>query len=239
MGGLLVACLVAPFAEKVDPQDQLFGSWQESQRGVKSLVVQFSLETKDRVFDERKKSEGTFRLVRTPKGEVFASYELTHAKAKEKNEERWSGLLNNDTVYLLNHDRKSAIRFKPTDGELLEFLEKHFNPFVQLLDRKRAQEKCQLDVVKQDEWYTYLSVKPKQVTDNFHQGRVALMNKASEGVPKDMPRQLWYTDGVQDYTFMINTWRLNGPDPPKREEFAKPEDRAGWEVIEWPFRDKK
>jgi hypothetical protein len=66
------------------------------------------------------------------------------------------------------------------------------------------------------------------------------MNNASEWVPKDMPRQLWYTDShLWQYTFEIKRWRMNSADAPKREEFVKPEDRPGWEVSDWPFRGKK
>ena len=94
-------------------------------------------------------------------------------------------------------------------------------------------------MVKQDDWYTYLVVKPKNVRrfgwlpDRFQDGRVVLMNKASDTVPQDMPRQLWYTDGINDYTFEIKSWRLNPVDSLKLEEFAKPEDRPGWKVLGW------
>jgi hypothetical protein len=50
---------------------------------------------------------------------------------------------------------------------------------------------------------------------------------------------LWYTDGIREYIFEITSWRLNGADAPKRDEFAKPEDRPGWEVCECSFRKKK
>ena len=137
---------------------------------------------------------------------------------------------------MLYHDQRVALRFDPEAGDLLGFLQRYFNPFVLLLDRKRAEEKHDLEVVKQDEWYVYLSVKPKQVkrygwfSDTFREGRVVLMNKASEVVPKDMPRQLWYTDGNRAYIVEVKAWRLNAADPPKLEEFAKPEDRPGWRV---------
>jgi hypothetical protein len=245
LGSLLVFGFVALCADGAERQDHLFASWQEAQRDVKSLVVEFTRETRDPIAEERQKAEGTFRLIRTPKGEMFASYEIVQPEAKDDKQERWSGLLHNGTVYLLNHDKKTAIRFEPADGDLWRFLEKYFNPFVLLLDQKRAGEKCQIEVVKQDEWYTHLAVKPKHVKrfgwfpDTFHEGRAVLMNKASEAVPKDMPRRLWYTDGVREYTFEIKGWRLNAPEAPKLEEFAKPEDRPGWEVGEWPFRSKK
>ncbi len=119
----LVVGLVALCADGADRQDELFASWQEAQRDIKSLVVEFALETRDPTFDMRKMADGTFRLLRTPKGEVFASYELTQVKAKGAVPERLSGLLNNGTVYLLHHDRKTAIRFELTDGDLRRFLE--------------------------------------------------------------------------------------------------------------------
>jgi hypothetical protein len=97
-----------------------------------------------------------------------------------------------------------------------------------------------LEVAKQDEWYTYLKVTPKQAnqSDNFRNGWVVLMRKDSEAVPKGMPRQLWHTDGMQEYLFEISAWRLNPEVGPKPEEFTKPEDRPGWEVSGSPLQRK-
>jgi hypothetical protein len=147
-------------------------------------------------------------------------------------------------VYILDHDNKIAIRFEPTDGDVRGFLEKYFNPFVLLLDRERAQEKYKLEVVNQDEWYTYLTIKPKQVKRyywfaDFYEGRAVFMNKASDSVPQDMPKQLWYTDGICEYTFETKIWQVNDVNAPKLDVFARPEDRPGWQVGEWPFKPAK
>jgi hypothetical protein len=239
LGSLLVVGFLAACADGADRQDQLFASWQDAQRDVKSLVVEFTLETWDTSFQAGEKAEGTFRLIRTANGDVLASCEVREPQAKGEKRERWSGLLHKGTVYLLNDDKKTAIRFEPADGDVPRFLEKHFNPFVLLIEQKRAAEKCELEVVKQDERHTYLGVKPKQVKrsgwfpDTFHEGRAVLMNEDSEEVPKDMPRQLWYTDGVREHTFQIKSWQMNRAEPPKVEEFAKPEDRPGWQVGTW------
>jgi hypothetical protein len=245
LASLLIVGLVVASASGADRQDQLFASWEEAQRGVTSLVVTFTLETWDPTFDVRHKADGTFRLFRTPKGELLGSYEITQPRTKGDGQVRVSGLLNNATLYLLDNDQKMALMFELTEGDLLGFLARNFNPFVLLLDRKLAEEKYHIEVIKEDKWYTYLAVNPKQVKrygwfpDSFHEGRVVLMNKASEEVPRDMPRQLWYTDGSQEYTFEINKWRLNADAAPKAAEFIKPEDRPGWQVGEWPFRSKK
>ena len=243
ISGILV-CLVSctMLAEGTSRLDELFASWQQTQRTVRSLVVEFTLETQDRVYNTWDKATGTFRLLRTRKGEIFASYEVITKKPKGDKSERFSGLLNGGSIYLLNHDNKSAIRYEPAGGDVRGFLGTYWNPFVALLDRKRAQEKFEVKVIKQDEWYTYLAVKrrgkPQAWSINVDEGRVALMNKASEGVPKGMPAQLWYTDGFHHVKFTINVWRMNAG-ALNVEEFAKPEDRPGWVVLESAFRRKE
>lgn len=234
--------LVSIHLRSEDRQDQLFASWQEAQRSVKSLVIDFTLELKHGSFIDDK-AEGTFRLLRTPNGQIFASYHVCPAEGNFLVGD-FSGLLNDGIVYKLNESGKTALNLKPIQGDLMQFLEKYFNPFVLLLERKHAKEKCDLQVVKQDEWYTYLNVTPKKVKrygwnpDTFHRGRVVLMSKSSESVPKNMPRELQYFDGSSEHIFAIKSWRLNAPEAPKVEEFAKPEDRPGWQVYVWDLGGK-
>jgi hypothetical protein len=247
MRAFLACFLAAGFAAEhtvaADRVDQLFAAWQIAQRDVKSLVVEFTREELDPISHERPKANGTFRLIRTPKGEVFASYELRWIKGSRP-PDRLSGILNNGRVYLLDHQAKSADRFVPSDGDLQRFLEWHFNPFIRLLDRNRVEEECLLELAKRDQWYTYVDLKPKHVkgkgssAETFTRGRIVLMNEASAEIPKDMPRQLWYSDLTREYTFEIKSWRFNADAAPKLEEFTKPEDRPGWSVEDWPFGGK-
>ena len=62
--------------------------------------------------------------------------------------------------------------------------------------------------------------------------RRAPSNAAAVAVPKGMPRQSCYTDGTREYLFEIKAWRLNHAGGPKVDEFASPEDRPGWEVVD-------
>jgi hypothetical protein len=241
-GSLVALVSFTAFAEGVSRRDELFESWEKAQRGVRSLVVEFTLETRDPVYNTWDKTTGTLRLLRTRTGKILASYEVIAKKPKEEKPERSSGLLNGGSIYLLNHDNKHAMRFEPAGGDVRGFLETYFNPFVVLLDRKHALETFEVKVVKKDEWYTYLALKPRVKpttwSNGFNEGRVALLNKASEGVPKDMPVQLWYADSFCQRIFKIKVWRMNA-DALKEEEFAKPEDRPGWLVVDFPFRSKK
>ena len=239
----LLALCGAAIAGRPGSLDELFVGCEQVQRRAESLVVEFHLEAKELGFNTREAAADVFRLVRSPTRELYA---ITPERPTGETKGRWSGLLNGGRMYLLDPDKRTAIRFAaPAADELPQFLETYSNPFAVLLDRTRADAKNRLELVKQDEWYTYVTVTPRQVKrngwqpDRFHEGRAVFMAKDSQAVPKEMPRQLWYTDGTSEHVFDIKAWRLNPDDGPKVEEFTKPEDRPGWEVVDWPLQGKQ
>jgi hypothetical protein len=225
-------------------QDELFQSWEKMKADTRSLVVEYTLENLNRVSNEKVQFQGTFKMLRTPKGEYLAS--CTHTPLKKSGdvaEPLFSGLLNGDALYLLNPKAKTAMRFRTEEGNLRLWLEEHFNPFALLLDEKHARANYNLQVIMQDQHYTYLDVKPKprkgsgkwfEMRVDMPRGRAVFMNKDARGVPKDMPCQLWYEDpAMNSYTFSIRSWKANATDCPKAEEFTRPEDRPGWVVNGW------
>jgi hypothetical protein len=229
-----LALLVSAEARK----EQLFRSWEKANADTRSLVVEFTLEQTDRIRDEKHRFNGTFKMLRTKKGELLASYTLT--KPDTPGNAEFVGLLNGGALYLLRPDKKEATRFVPEDGDVRLWLEEKFNPFALLLDRNHARKEYRLNVTRQDESYTYLDIKPRprppsgawfEWTPSFERGRAVFMNKESKAIPRDMPRQLWYQESTGNYsTFEIRRWRANPADGPKVEEFTRPEDRPGWEV---------
>jgi hypothetical protein len=234
----LVATILAANVDEPNRVDELFSSWRDAQTKMKSLVVDFSYEIKDSFFGRRMRFQGSLRLLRTADGELLGRYVLKETGAKSGT--HTDALLNHGSVYLFNHDDKMAFRFDAAGDDLAAFLERYFNPFVALLDKKRAEKNWRVEVTKQDDSYTYLSVKPKEgrglQTGLLHEGRVVLMNKDSGSLSKHMPRQLWYADAVgSEYTFEVKSWRLNATEPPNLDEFTRPEERPGWKIFNFPF----
>jgi hypothetical protein len=223
-----------------DPVETLFRRWDQTQREARSFVVEFTLTRKSVVTEEQQQFHGTLQWMRSAEGEMCAVYEARLVTGPAEPARRCSELLRGRTAYLLDHERKRAIKFELTDPDMLHFLGKYWNPFVLLLDAKTALKDCRLSITKQDEWYTYLHLQPQPgVRDRglpagFVQGRAVLTNKGIPQVPKDMPTQLWYSDGASEYTFEIRRWRLNASHAVQPRAFDKPEDRPGWVVIEWP-----
>lgn len=237
--GCLLLASAANAALAADPLDDLFSQWAAAQRNVESLTVDFRLQRTSLVFDRDKEDlQGTFRLLRIKQGDLFASYEHSGVDPITKKMQRISGLLNGGVVYLLDHHEKTSLQFKPEDMSL--FLQIHFNPFVVLLDRARAEQECRLKILEQDDSYTYLSMKPKQARRSgwfsigFEEGRLMLLRQDSDAVAKGMPRKLWFRRGNSEFLFDIKSWRLNAADGPTLKEFTTPEDWPGWKVFPFP-----
>jgi len=248
MIGLTLTAAVLLVAPEVR-QDQLFRSWEKAKADTRSLVVEFTLDRKDRVRNETVRLEGTVKVLRTVKGGLFASYTVKQAdKPGAPAQPEFIGLLSGGNVYILQPGEKWAMRFAPEGGDVRHLLERRCNPFALLLDEKHAREKYRLGTVKQDQAYTYLEIEPKRspggwMPDLLMRGRAVVMNKDSEAVPKDMPRQLWYEDPAgSSYTYDIHRWKANAAGGPKADEFTRPEDRPGWNVQDcpcWLLREKK
>ena len=246
-GSLFIAGWVAACAQRDHRKEELFASWQKAHNNVQSLVVEFTLEAMDPLRGKGETRDGALRLIRTPNGEVLTSYEVV---VKGNAHEKWSGLFHKDSFYVLNQAKRTAVRYELAGVDVQTVLEKICNPLVLLLDRKRAEEKWDIEVTKETEWYTYVTVESKVVAVKpkavpwierlgrvleeglvLEEGQVVVMHADSESVPKNMPRRLWFSDGTQHHTFQIKTWRMNAADPPKLEEFTKPEERPGREVV--------
>jgi hypothetical protein len=48
-----------------------------------------------------------------------------------------------------------------------------------------------------------------------------------------MPKQLWYSDSTHEHCIGIRSWRVNEAAAPDLKEFQRPEQRPGWQVVQW------
>jgi hypothetical protein len=216
----------------------LFSAWERAGRDTRSLVVEHSRQEVDRLTRRTVEYNGTFRLLRTPDGRVMASYGGWR-QGQAATDPHDTALLNAGVVYLLFPDTKGALKFEPAGGDPAGFLERHFHPLVVLLDRKRAVADYDFRIVKRDEYYTYLTMRPKPsrvkgVPPLLDDGLVVTPNADGGAAPKGMPVVLRYTHGPATTTSRVKSWRANQPGGPRPEEFAAPTERDGWKVKTLP-----
>ncbi len=237
--GLVVAGLPAETGGRIDG---LFAAWLAAVKDARSLVVEYRLEEYDPVLDRvAEPYTCVFTLLRADDGGWLAALDCEPAIPLRPLPKRVIGLLNHGAIYLLDPGAKTATRIDAAADDLPRFLARYFNPLIVLLDRKRAEEWTRLDVVKQDEWYTYLAVTPDKARSDqfggrFDGGAIAVMNKDTADIPKGMPRALRHWSAGREIRIDVRTWRLDPADAPRPADFTRPEDRPGWTVGQWPFK---
>jgi hypothetical protein len=219
--------------------DQVIEQFGRQTRDTRSLVV--SVTTRLRITGFAPEEwEGTARFLRTGDGGVSARYE---AKPKDGGTKagHWSAaLLVHDDLYLLNPTERTAVRLSLAGRDKLAWLQTSF-PFVVFLDPARLRRDFRLRIEKQDEWYTYLGVEPKNpkhwgwMPDAMLRGRAVVQNKATDRIPAGVPHQLWYSDDGAETLIEVREWRTNAADRPKAGDFVCPEKLPGWKVVDWPW----
>ncbi len=218
---------------------ELFDSWQKAQKDVTSLVVEFAYEGIDASFPEVRKGTGIVRILRTATGQIYGSYELLY-DSKTKGgapEDQFTAVLLDGPYAVLDYKTKTVCHGTLDRKELICQLAEYLNPAIILLDRRRMDEKWNLEIAKQDDYYTYTKMTEKKPNDAgwfFVPRRIelAFMKIESINIPKNMPRQIWFEHhGSGIYLYSFTKWRVNPKDPPTIKQFEEYLDRPGWTII--------
>lgn len=198
--------------------DAVFARWDATAREMKSLHVEFEMTESEPVVKRETKSSCTLRLLRTDGGVIGDG-------TIRQGDRTYRLMLRDDTVYMTDPDKKVALRFE---------LEVWF-PLAVLLDRPRVEKAYSVTVANRDEWYTHLSLTPKDVKAGLSSGLVVVPHRKNDTLPVGMPRLVVSnkTDHLA-YRWDITKWVMNGDTPPKASEFELPTEKDGWTITEWP-----
>src|SRR4051812_9316097 len=109
---LLLVCLATPLALEVR-QEQIFQSWDRMRANLRTLVVDYTWERHDRVFDTREKGTGHLKTLRRQDGQLAVALKT---RREDKNETgRWQEvLLVGPILYVLRAEERTAMRIDLT-----------------------------------------------------------------------------------------------------------------------------
>jgi TIGR03009 family protein len=121
----------------------------------------------------------------------------------------------------------------PDDGPL---------PFLFGMKAETATKRYQLTILskpKDAEWYTHVQVIPNFGPDqqDFQRAEVAILNKDTQAIPKDMPKRIFYVEpnNVQ-VSWDIDEIQRNPIGKIQRIDFAAPDVPKGWEKVIQPVQ---
>jgi hypothetical protein len=206
---------------------------QQAAQQTRALLIEFRIKQHDPAFDETEEYFGVLKLRRLANGKVLARYE---SKPKGNRGVSTLFLLIEDDLYMLNLEEKTARKFDLSKGYRLQLFGTWFNPFLLALDKERMKQQYRLWMRKRDEWYTYLVIEPRLKPSGWfaginQNGHVAVMNQASDDIPKGMPRQFRFDNWGRESIIDIDKWKVNAPDKSEKGDFQRPENMTGWKII--------
>jgi hypothetical protein len=241
--------------------EQLLSYWEQTRGKARSLTVEFKIEHAYPVFDRKEEFDGRLKLLRLPGSSLRGFVELRPKSrpaevglpwlpggplriilgaSPQRPAEPFRAWLLDGHAYFLEPDQKRLLELHVGEVDLFDVLVRYLHPFVACTDKQLAKEQYRLTITKQDEWYTYIHVWPKSRKRTGWlepalpaEGRIAVRNKDADGLPRNLPAQLWFMD-VTGNTHRVDftRWELDEPGAERAKEFQKPVPPPGWQVLQ-------
>jgi hypothetical protein len=235
---LIAAALSGPVTERV-AVERFLGELGKLRTEVKTLRVTFTLTRTDAVFRKSTSVNGTLTVLNG--GTVYGALRF-EPESDPNGVETWV-LRGNDLFFYSTRD-KTIRKCDSAKVGALKYVADYWHAAVWLLDPAEARKRCDVRVLKRDEYYSYFTVRVSQpsvlglffdrpAAEERHEYRFAVTRKASSDFPAGAIRQIGYTVPNGDlYVYKVTSWARDEhqltpkdfPDP------AKPPE--GWKVIE-------
>jgi TIGR03009 family protein len=213
-------------------------SWEKAMADVKTLILECNREDKKVTFETKDKFAGKAFFMKD-KDDIFIFIQMVKMDRKDPTKPDASGIYErficNPTACYEYVPQEKKIRYrqisagkggKGSDDNLLSFL---FNT-----NAKKAMQRYELKLAKEDNDYVYVEVTPTLAADkvDFQKARVCLDKETF------LPRQLWFRQNNGDEVL----WDLPSVEKNKkldRQMFEKPElpIEKGEKVSKWKYEE--
>jgi TIGR03009 family protein len=236
LAGLLVlvpalpAQQAAPPAPSPDRLNVLLQKWEEKMQSVQTLEAQCTRMTLDKTYQSTDVFEGTAKYMKP-------NLALLDMKKKGR-PEVYERYLCTGTFLYEYAPQNRIIRIHelppPKPGQVAE---DNFLSFLFGMRAAEARRRYDIKLVKEDQWYIYLEILPREQTDksDFEKARLVLLNNTF------LPRQLWFMQpNGNEITWDIPKIDSGAGARVARSDFAPPKDPPpGWTFQRVPRQDAR
>jgi TIGR03009 family protein len=206
--------------------DEYLAKWEKKMLEVKTLNAELNRLDKDKVFNKTTKYAGSAQYLRSGEGQSALNLATLELKLEGKTEVAEKMVCTGTFLYVFAPPQKEIRAYELPKGKTDSFLDLLFG-----MKAEEIKKTYTLTLAKEDQWYVYVDVVPKEAKDkkDFARARLVLWN----GQQKEkayLPRQLWFEHANGNEV----TW-----DVPKvqtgvelsRRLFDKPATPNGWKLV--------
>jgi TIGR03009 family protein len=215
----------APAPAALDPAnnrlDAILMQWEAKMKTYNAVGAEVTRTDKSKQTGFTDIHTGTAKLLRPG----YAALHLTKQGAQDRYE--WFICTGTELHEYIARDK--VVRIRPLPAGFLEQPDDNFLAFLFGPKATTVKQRYDIKLVKEDQWYVYLEMVPKNNDDrvDFVRGRIVL------SIQTYLPRQLWFEqpnadEVIWDFPRMDPTIRLD------RAQFVAPVVPAGWTVTKLP-----
>jgi TIGR03009 family protein len=198
---------------------------------IETLAAQLNRIDKDKTFERTNKLTGYAQYMKVGKGPTAQNLALLEMRQEGKTDLAEKVVCTGTYLYSFLPAQKEikVYDITPKPGQVSE---DNVLSFLLGMKAEEAQRRYDLKLAKEDQFYIYVDIAPKDPRDKaeFQRARIVL-NKDSF-----LPRQLWFENPNNSEV----TWdipRVQIGLPIKREVFDAPKAPAGWKLVPVPRQD--
>lgn len=223
--------------------DRLLQFWQREANRTVKLYAQFEATRKFHNFGGVVKSyQGLGKFMRLPDGNYGFLIEL-HEKGQPERYERY--LCTGTHFYMFRPEEKTVYFHTLPPRKPGEVPDQGPMSFLFGISADEAKKRYQMAISRQDEWYTYVEIRPNFPKDqvDFVYARLAVLNKPTSVIPQYYPRQIYWVEPqkVEVTWDIVRLAQNEAATQVDRRDFAAPQIPAGWQLkpIQQPTSEQK
>jgi TIGR03009 family protein len=244
--GPVLAQTAGPAQPQVDWQqwlERLLQFWQREANRTTRLYAQFEATRKFHNFGGVVKSyQGQVKFMRLPDGNFGFLVELQE-KGQPDRYERY--LCTGTHFYMFRPEEKTVYFHTLPPRKPGDVPDQGPMSFLFGISADEAKKRYQMAIARQDEWYTYIEIRPNFPKDqvDFVYARLAVLNKPTSVIPQYYPRQIYWVEPqkVEVTWDIVRLAQNDAATQVERRDFAAPQLPPGWQLkpIQQPPAEQK
>jgi len=163
--------------------DGYLAKWEQKMLEVKTLNAQLTRIDKDKVFNKSTKYVGSAQYLRSGEGQSSLNLAALELKLDGKNDVAEKMICTGTYLYVFAPPQKEIRVYEIPRGKTDSFLDLLFG-----MKADEVKKKYTLTLAKEDRWYVYVDVAPKDAKDKADFSRARLVLRKDNY----LPRQLWF-----------------------------------------------
>jgi TIGR03009 family protein len=207
--------------------DATLQNWEKAMAGISSLYTEVKRQTTDKVRMEIDNYTGEARYLKPNKASLYLKNDKKQADFEYL-------ILNGQSAYKYEPSKKEIHLYTLPPAKQGQISDENFVSMLFGMKAVEAKRRYDMQLTKEDQWYLYIQVLPREAQDKADFTRAELVLTKSTS----MPRRIWFENPNGNET----TWEFTKLQPNialKTSDFDQPTPPKDWQLKRIPSQEQQ